>query len=200
MTNKLKETIELEPDRYVIDNNNYDLEYWAWKPELNIDELFKVIDLNGEDGFPLYPTFKEREKEKLDALIVDIDGTIAYTDWKRDIYDFEKVKNDRPNTYLIELINWMSKKCDIIILSWRGEESRKVTEEWLLNSWIFYDHLYLREAWDKRCDVEVKSEIYEREIAPNYNVVGVFEDRDCVVNLWRNKYKLMTYQCWYSPD
>jgi hypothetical protein len=29
---------------------------------------------------PIFPTFKEKEEEKLDALIVDIDGTLAYTD------------------------------------------------------------------------------------------------------------------------
>ena len=193
----MKAIIENEPNRFVIDNNNYDLEYWAWKPELNIDELFKVIDLN-EEGFPKFPTFKEKEEEKLDALIVDIDGTLAYTDWKRDIYDFDKVCNDRPNPYLIELVNWMSKMCNIIIVTGRWEDSREVTEKWLLNSGVFYDKMYMRPAWDERCDVDVKSEIYESFIAPEYNVIGVFEDRQRVVDLWRNKYKLMTYQCWYG--
>jgi hypothetical protein len=108
------------------------------------------------------------------------------------------VCNDRANPYLIELVNWMSKMCNIIIVTGRWEESREVTEDWLLNSNIEYDKMYMRPVWDKRCDVDIKSEIYESFIAPEYNVIGVFEDRQRVVDLWRNKYKLITYQCWYG--
>jgi hypothetical protein len=50
---------------------------------------------------------------------------------------------------------------------------------------------------DKRSDDIIKSEIYEEHIKKNYEVIAVFDDRQRVVDMWRLKYNLPTYQCWY---
>jgi hypothetical protein len=45
--------------------------------------------------------------------------------------------------------------------------------------------LKMRAAGDKRSDDIVKREIYEQKIAPWRTVVAVFDDRNKVVNMWR---------------
>ena len=44
----------------------------------------------------------------------------------------------------------------------------------------------MREDTDHRPDWQVKREIYEREIKDKYNVIGVFEDRQQCVDMWRS--------------
>ena len=157
----------------------------------------RMIKIQGNWGYPKNPTFVEKDESLWDAVIVDIDWTIAFMDWKRNPYDFDKVYLDRPNKYLIDLVNLLSKTHTVIIVSWRWEECRDVTEKWLLDSWIFYDFFYMRAIDDRRCDSIVKWEIYEQNIKWNVNVVAVFDDRNRVVETWRLKYNLPTYQCWY---
>ena len=45
----------------------------------------------------------------------------------------------------------------------------------------------MREKDDKRSDEEVKKEIYEKYIKSWFSVVMVFEDRNKVVDMWRNE-------------
>jgi hypothetical protein len=44
----------------------------------------------------------------------------------------------------------------------------------------------MRTEGDHRSDDIVKKEIYEKRIAPQYDVVIVFDDRDKVVKMWRD--------------
>jgi hypothetical protein len=44
----------------------------------------------------------------------------------------------------------------------------------------------MRTEGDHRSDDIVKKEIYEKRIAPWYDVVAVFDDRDKVVKMWRD--------------
>jgi hypothetical protein len=46
--------------------------------------------------------------------------------------------------------------------------------------------LLMRTEGDHRSDDIVKKEIYEKRIAPQYDVVIVFDDRDKVVKMWRD--------------
>ena len=52
----------------------------------------------------------------------------------------------------------------------------------------------MRTEWDFRQDYEIKKEIYENEIKDKYDVKYVFEDRDQVVNMYRNELWLTTLQ------
>ena len=51
--------------------------------------------------------------------------------------------------------------------------------------WTAPSDLYMRKDGDYRPDCIVKREIYEQEIKDKYDVVGVFEDRDSCVKMWR---------------
>lgn len=157
----------------------------------------RMIKIQGNWWYPKNPNFVEKDKSLDDAIIVDIDGTIAFMDDKRSPYEFDKVYRDRANNHLISLVNLLSKTNTVFIVSWRWEECRSVTEEWLFNSWINYDFLLMRAEWDKRCDTIVKWEIFEEYIQGNYNITAVFDDRQKVVSMWRLKYNLPCYEVWW---
>ena len=57
-----------------------------------------------------------------------------------------------------------------------------------------YDKLFMREKGDFRKDCYVKFELYHEEIAPYYDVKYVFDDRNQVVDMWRNGCKLTCLQ------
>jgi len=48
-----------------------------------------------------------------------------------------------------------------------------------------YAALHMRVTGDQRRHAVVKAEIFEREIRDRYRIVGVFDDRDQVVRMWR---------------
>lgn len=159
------------------------------------DVINKMIKIQWNNGYPKNPTFKSYNEGLSECVIVDIDWTLAFMDEKRWPYEFDKVSWDRCNYNLRFLISHIP--FPKIILSWRWEECRKQTEEWLKNNHIEYNFLFMRKEWDKRWDEIVKAEIYENYIAKHHNVFAVFDDRQKVVDMWRLKYNLPTYQVWY---
>jgi hypothetical protein len=44
----------------------------------------------------------------------------------------------------------------------------------------------MRPHGDHRPDDELKKEIYEKWVAPLYDIVGVFDDRKRAVDMWRS--------------
>ena len=64
---------------------------------------------------------------------------------------------------------------------------RPQTEAWLKEHKIEYIALHMRQADDNRKDSIVKSEIYETFINGYYNVSFVLDDRNQVVEMWREK-------------
>jgi hypothetical protein len=65
------------------------------------------------------------------------------------------------------------------------ERAVKETLEWFKDiAQIEPDGFWMRKAGDMRSDCIVKREIYEQHIRPNFNVLGVFDDRTRVLNEW----------------
>lgn len=123
------------------------------------------------------------------AIIVDIDGTIAQHDPEvRDPYDtdFEKIIQDSPIKPIIKVVESMfNQGYKIIYVSGRNEETEEATREWLRLFAPPYVHLYMRKRNDYRQDSVVKREIYETHIADRFDVLCVFDDRQQVVDMWR---------------
>lgn len=143
-----------------------------------------------------------REFEKVvqgfgkDAFIFDIDGTLAYMNG-RNPYDYTKVSTDGVHHDVADLAREFDKNNCIIICSWRKDDCRKETEEWLIKNKIPFDLLLMRKSDDNRNDAIVKYEMLVNEIIPHYFVHWVFDDRDRVVKMWREAW-LRCYQVNYG--
>lgn len=122
------------------------------------------------------------------AYIVDIDGTVALNNGHRGHYDYdERVLNDEPNWPVIRVVRRLGTVSRIVFVSGREDRCREWTMKWLMENFGFYyaPALFMRPTGDHRPDYVIKAEIFDAEIRDNYNVLGVFDDRDRVVATWR---------------
>lgn len=149
-----------------------------------------------DDELELVPYVPNESLPK--AIIVDIDGTVALKG-ARSPFDETRVHEDRPNQPVIDTIRalWShglvhTDGLAVIFMSGRTEGCRKETEAWLDEHVGLPCQLYMRSAGDGRKDWIVKNELFFL-IRDKYNVIGVFDDRNQVVELWR-KLGLQVYQ------
>ena len=119
------------------------------------------------------------------AIIVDIDGTLAHGTG-RDPYDYDKVLEDIRDKQITYLTRLLYEEFLIFVLSGREDRCQEDTETWLKKNNVPYDAIFMRATKDFRPDTEVKQEIYENQIAPSYEVFFVLDDRNSVVNMWRD--------------
>jgi predicted kinase len=127
------------------------------------------------------PNFKS---ELPDCVIFDLDGTLALSYGRRNMFDWDKVDRDSLNEIVAEQVKFhKSKGRTIIILSGRDEVSKALTEEWLKFYDVEYDFIYMRPANNFEKDTVIKRRIYENEIKGKYNVLAWYDDRKQVVSL-----------------
>ena len=127
------------------------------------------------------------DEDRPEVLIVDVDGTLAHIDPDnpRDPYDGSRAHEDLGDETLVEMLNALDERYCICIVTGRGWRHRSVTVEWLKNHGIVYDHLWTRPNDDTSVpDAWVKYQI-AKEIAKTHKIVGVFDDRERVVDMWR---------------
>lgn len=123
--------------------------------------------------------------QKPDAYLVDIDGTLAMKG-DRDIYDGSKAHLDTVIEDVARVVRGLHPGSCLIYVSGRSDEHYGVTREWLdVNGFPVLDGLYMRKAGDKRKDSIVKHELFNEHIRDHYNIRGVFDDRNQVVEMWR---------------
>lgn len=123
------------------------------------------------------------DTSKAQAVIVDIDGTLAVMK-DRGAFDWDKVGNDYGRSFIIDMVIDFHRKYSIIIVSGRDSSCRKETKEWLYDHGVPFSRLYMREEGDMRKDSVVKEEIFWNNIADNFNVVAVIDDRPQMIRLW----------------
>lgn len=157
----------------------------------------EVIDILAEKHYykemkVLTPTLPDLEE----AIIVDVDGTIAHMGGLRGPYEEDKVLLDLPDPEVILSVlaekNYLNRK--VIIMSGRHETCQEDTEAWLLKYGVPYDHIFMRKADDNRSDDIVKYELYMENVHDKYKVEKVFDDREKVCFMWRNLLKLKVFQ------
>ena len=134
------------------------------------------------------------------TIIFDIDGTLA--DCQHRVHFVRNkpknwpafnraMKNDTPNWDIVYLLRtFYSDGLTILIASGRSEDDRAVTEKWLnevAKVQGMYDKLYMRASKDYRSDDIVKSEILDQMRADGYDPTIAVDDRQQVVNMWRNR-------------
>lgn len=118
------------------------------------------------------------------AIVCDIDGTLAHMH-DRSPYDWSKVGNDNVDIPIAWLTSVLFRSVSVILVSGRDASCRKETEDWLAKNAICYTKLFMRKEGDNRPDEVVKEEIFNKNIRGNYNVKFVLDDRNKVVDMWR---------------
>lgn len=144
-------------------------------------------------GLPEYTGTRGKPK----AVIFDIDGTLAEMRGRHP-FEWDKVKEDSAKTNVVDLAYLMSDNMDyeLIVLSGRDGVCHHDTFHWLLDKHIPFDRLFMRDAGDNRPDAQIKEEIFWRDVAPNYDVKLVVDDRDQMVARWR----AMGLECWQVAE
>lgn len=120
------------------------------------------------------------------AIIFDIDGTLAHVNGKRGHFDWDDVHVDSVDEKVRETLNvFKNAGYKIIIVTGRDGSCEELTKMWLAENKIHFDYFYIRPAGNFDKDTKIKMEIYENHIKGNFNVLGVFDDRNQVVSMWR---------------
>lgn len=160
--------------------DRYGLHDGRWLPPV-------VVPTATELGGP--PRLYEPDTALTGCWIVDVDGTLAHMR-DRGPFEWNRVGEDRADERIVALtellMNGGDRRLDIVVVSGRDAVCRVETEDWLEAHEIEYHALFMRPAGDTRKDAVVKAELFWNEIVPRWNVLGVLDDRDQVVAMWRS--------------
>ncbi len=139
-------------------------------------------------------------RQKTPCFVFDLDGTLCDVKHRRQYVATKPrnwdawnagIANDAPNVPVISALTGLRSVGYVVLLvSGRSEEYREVTVDWLakygMEEGRSYESLYMRAEGDKRDDSIVKSEIADL-ISEKYKIVGVFDDRRRVVDMWLSR-------------
>lgn len=132
------------------------------------------------------------------AIICDLDGTLALLNG-RDPFNAEGCENDLLNEPVANTVKmYATQGYKVLLFSGRKQMHLPPTKRWLAKHNIPYDVLQLRGDEDNRKDAIIKREIFDTYAANKYQIEFVLDDRDQVVNMWRDELKLPCYQVYYG--
>lgn len=148
--------------------------------EVEYQELPSVLD-NLRPYVPL--------TELPETIICDLDGTLALMG-DRGPYDYTRVHEDSVNEGVVKILQGARDRFNIIFCSGREDSCSDSTKEWILRNTDLFNSkdeitLFMRKTGDQRRDSVVKLEIFNEHIRDSYNVSLVLDDRDQVVQMWR---------------
>ncbi len=143
----------------------------------------------------------ERDPNKPNVIICDIDGTIAYNDGHRGWFDAgeDKVYDDIVRRDVVDVVGSLGANFGIekvIFMSGRTERAREGTLRWLREKCLFAFpmELHMRQVGDHRPDDVMKRELFDAHVAGKYNVVAVFDDRHAVCRMWDHELGLTVFR------
>lgn len=152
------------------------------KPTADEADVFELI----------YPS-----REKLPALVVDLDGTLCNIDHRLHYINkegksnwkgfFSEIAGDKLNEWCANIIKGFRSTHKIILASGRPDDYKKETVKWLSNNEIVYDELFMRPRGDFRPDYVAKEVILDFEILTKYEPKLFIDDRKQIVDLWRSR-------------
>jgi predicted kinase len=154
----------------------------------------RVIRKMFNDWIRPTPTPMIQDKSLERAIIVDIDGTVAKMDG-RGAFDWDRVGEDKPNSPIIDIVQRFATTHTIIFMSGRDSVCREQTLVWLKdNVRLTHFHLFMRPEGDNRKDSIVKRELFDTNVRDKFHIDFVLDDRNQVVDMWRNDLGLMCLQ------
>lgn len=163
---------------------------------LALNTYFSRYEEPTEDEGELLRIYYESE-HKTDAIMVDIDGTLANLDHRLHFVKdgnkdwgsfFRQVDNDKVYEDVKRIVDLeFEAGTSVVLCSGRPQDqSGEATEKWLARNEIHYTTLKMRPAGNYKRDDITKAMLYRYEIKPYYNVRYVLDDRQQVVDKWRS--------------
>lgn len=123
----------------------------------------------------------------IDTYIFDLDGTLANANG-RDFYNatYIEIVTDLQIKPVVNVAKSLSKAgYNLIFLSGREDKHYDATRDWIRENLEIEDFdLFMRKTGDFRKDSVIKLELFDNKIRPNYNILGVFDDRLQVCKMW----------------
>ena len=143
-----------------------------------------------KEVYTTIPYIQEHDKSRENAVIVDLDGTVAFHNG-RGPFEWDKIQTDIPNNCLLKILdNLANESCvTVIFLTGRNktETAYKETDKWLQEHCDFPWLLVMRDADDYRSSDISKKELYEKYVKGKYNVLAVFDDSIKCTKMWREQ-------------
>jgi len=141
------------------------------------------------------------------TVIFDLDGTLALIDKRRAIstkdngkmdwdkfFDPKNIDLDQPNAPVIKTLQmFMDNGFRTVIFSGRSDKTFNATTNWLMNNQVMWHQLQMRPE-DKHFWPDNKLKQFWLDTLIDYDdVFAVFDDRQQVVDMWRDN-GLTTFQ------
>jgi hypothetical protein len=137
-------------------------------------------------------------------VIFDLDGTLALIDERRafsaksngkidwdKFFAPENIQMDKPNNPVIEMAKSLSETGhNIAIFSGRSVATILETKQWLADNGVKFDLIRMRPTnhpFKFMPDEKLKSDWFDEEFPNKSDVLCVFDDRNKVVKMWRDK-------------
>ena len=135
------------------------------------------------------------------CFVFDVDGTLFNTEWRVPLKainkeDFnEKCGDDPPVPEIVFLAQVLNDVFPVVIVTTREKRYKKKTLDLLDRSSVPYAATYFAENYDERNDGKIKADLLEEMKRDGWEPFAVFDDRQIVVDMWREKgYKCLQCQ------
>jgi len=138
-----------------------------------------AIDESEHGGWTTYVPDESLPK----AYLFDIDGTLMRMKG-RSPFDWHRVHEDEAIEDVMRVARALQKEYDIIALSGRDEVCFEDSLKSLTDNGVYPTALHMRPANSYIPDDIVKHDLFYQQVAPRYNIVGVFDDRLKVCRMW----------------
>lgn len=140
-----------------------------------------------------FEPYQAPEGVSRDAVLIDVDGTLALhgtpenPESIRKHHDYGKVHLDVPNPAVVKAVRALIfDGYHPIVVSSRPDSCKDATRLWIQKHvTVAPFDLIMRRTGDHRPDYLVKYELFNEHIRDKYNVVAALDDRDQVVNMYR---------------
>lgn len=142
--------------------------------------------------------------KKRKAIVCDLDGTLCDIAHRKHLIEkapkewdlfHTRMVYDTPNHNVgVVVATHIALGYVPIFVTGRFEKYRELTGQWLAKHYEEFlgVPLFMRADGDFRKDDVVKREIYQEKIEPHYSVRLVLDDRNHVVDMWRD----LGLECW----
>lgn len=142
--------------------------------------------------------YRKQDPRLPKALLCDLDGTLALLNG-RNPFDAATCDADLLNEPVANVLkNYKQLGYQVILVSGREDKHKTPTLKFLEHHGVVFDQLLMRASGDSRKDAIIKRELYDAEIAGKYFVEFILDDRNQVVNMWRDELKLPCFQVYYG--